>query len=218
MELLAIQLGIALETDTDVPLTVDFAKLLAEAEAGPSQISLAPVSGDGEQDVVALAARAVAERRVLQILYAGEHDLTSAARSVEPHQVACADGRWYVVAWCRKSGGWRHFRADRVIDAALEEERFTPRPDHHALETPAETLRKDATPVPVRVRFTPAIARWLEERYPGARSLAGGGLEVEFQVLEPHWLVRHILQYGADAEVIEPPAIRALMRRVLGAG
>jgi predicted DNA-binding transcriptional regulator YafY len=39
---------------------------------------------------------------------------------------------------------------------------------------------------------------------------------VEFQVLEPHWLVRHILQYGADAEVIEPPAARALMKKFLG--
>ena len=62
------------------------------------------------------------------------------------------------------------------------------------------------------------LRRWLAERYPDARPLEGGGLEVEFPVLEPHWLVRHILQYGADAEVIEPPAVRALMKRVLGAG
>jgi len=41
---------------------------------------------------------------------------------------------------------------------------------------------------------------------------------VEFQVLAPHWLARHILQYGADAEVIDPLAVRALMRRLLAAG
>jgi len=71
-------------------------------------------------------------------------------------------------------------------------------------------------PLPVRVRFSPAVARWLAERYPEGRALPGGGLEVEFQVLDPHWLARHILQYGADAEVIDPPAVRALMRRVVG--
>ena len=105
-----------------------------------------------------------------------------------------------------------------MLDASLEEETFTPRADHHDIAAPAETFRKESTPVPVRVRFTPAVARWLAERYPDARPLVGGGLEVEFQVLEPHWLVRHILQYGADAEVIEPPAIRALMQKVLAAG
>lgn len=216
LEVLAIQIGIALEVDGAAPLSAEFARLLVAAEDGPRRISLAPSCGEGEQEVAELAQRAVAERRVLTILYAGEHDLGSAARSVEPHQVLNADGRWYVVAWCRKSEGWRHFRADRVIDVFLEDETFTVRPDHRDLETPAETFRRDAPPVPVRVRFAPSIARWLAERYPHGRPLPDGGLEVEFPVLEPHWLVRHILQYGADAEVIEPPAVRALMRRVLG--
>ena len=224
MEMLAIQVGLAWEMESGAasvaqgvaPLTAEFAKLLSEAPVGPAQVSVMPVSGDGEQDVVGLAQRAVAERSVLQILYTAEGDLAGAARSVEPHQVAYAGGRWYVVAWCRKSEGWRHFRADRVIDAALEAEHFTLRADFKALEKPAETFRKDAEPVPVRVRFTPAVARWLAERYPEGRALPDGGLEVEFAVLDPRWLARHILQYGADAEVIEPPAVRALMKKLLG--
>jgi len=237
LEMLAIQVGIAWELEGGAaadragpertspaasgpvaPLSAEFARLLVAVEDGPRRVSLAPASGEGEQEVAELAQRAAVERRVLTVLYAGEHALASAARSVEPHQVLNADGRWYVVAWCRRSEGWRHFRADRVIDVALEEETFALRADFHVLETPAETLRRDAPPVPVRVRFSPAIARWLAERYPQGRPLEGGGLEVEFPVLEPHWLVRHILQYGADAEVIEPPAVRALMRRVVGAG
>jgi predicted DNA-binding transcriptional regulator YafY len=224
MEMLAIQVGLAWEMEGGAesavqgvaPLTAEFAKLLSEASMGPDQVSITPLSGEGEQDVVELAQRAVAERRVLTILYTAEGDLAGAARSVEPHQVAYADGRWYAVAWCRKSEGWRHFRADRVIDAALEEETFTPRSDFKALEKPEEAFRQDAPPVPVRVRFRPAVARWLAERYPEGRALPDGGLEVEFAVLDPHWLVRHILQYGADAEVIEPPAVRALMKKILG--
>jgi proteasome accessory factor C len=215
MEMLAIQVGLALETDATSALSREFAKLLTGAAAGPGRVSIMPVSGDGEQDVVALAQRAVEEHQVLTILYTAEGDLAGAARSVEPHQVAYAGGRWYVVAWCRKGPGWRHFRADRVIDAALEAEHFAERADFKALEKPEETFRKDSAPMPVRVRFTPAVARWLAERYPEGRVLAGGGLEVEFEVLDSHWLVRHVLQYGADAEVIEPPAVRALLKRVL---
>ena len=219
LELLAIQLGIAWELEGESPaLSAAFAKLLDTVEDGPRRLSVSPTSGDGEEEVVDLAQRAVAEHRVVTILYAAEHDLTSAARVVEPHQVVYADGRWYVVAWCRLKKGWRHFRVDRVLDASLEAETFARRADHHVIETPAETFRQESTPMPVRVRFTPAVARWLAERYPDARPLADGGIEVEYQVLEPLWLVRHILRYGADAEVIEPPAVRALMERVLGAG
>jgi proteasome accessory factor C len=196
------------------PLSAEFAKLLQSVDDAPRRFAVSPAAGDGEAEVVELAQRAVAERRVLRILYAAEHDLEGVTRRVEPHQVAYADGRWYVVAWCRHGAGWRHFRADRVLDAVLEDETFAPRPDHRDIATPAGTFRQEATPVPVRVRFSPAVARWLAERYPDARPLPGGALEVEFQVLEPHWLVRHVLQYGADAEVLEPPAMRALMRRV----
>ena len=226
MEMLAIQVGLAWELEGGAEsagqgagaLTAGFAKLLTDAAAGSAQVSIIPASGDGEQDVVGLAQRAVAEHRVLTILYTAEGDLAGTGRSVEPHQVAYAGGRWYLVAWCRKSEGWRHFRADRVIDAALEAEHFELRADFQALEKPEETFRKDSAPMPVRVRFTPAVARWLAERYPEGRALPSGGLEVEFQVLDPHWLVRHVLQYGAAAEVIEPPAVRALMKRVLWAG
>jgi proteasome accessory factor C len=227
LELLAIQLGIAWELDGGAaapagqgpaPLSAEFAKLLDSVEDEPRRMSVSPTSGDGEEEVVDLAQRAVAEHRVLTILYAAEHDLTSAARSVEPHQVVYADGRWYVVAWCRLKEGWRHFRADRVLHASLEAETFARRADHHVIGNPAETFRQESTPMPVRVRFTPSVARWLAERYPDARPVAGGGIDVEFQVLEPLWLVRHILRYGADAEVIEPPAVRALMEKVLGAG
>ena len=85
--------------------SAEFAELLDAEDEEPRRFSVSPASGDGEQDVVELAQRAVAERRVLTILYAAEHDLASAARSVEPHQVAYAEGRWYVVAWCRRGEG-----------------------------------------------------------------------------------------------------------------
>jgi predicted DNA-binding transcriptional regulator YafY len=58
---------------------------------------------------------------------------------------------------------------------------------------------------------TPAIARWLAERV--GRALAGdGGLTVEHPCADGEWAVRHVLQYGPDAEVLGPGAVRAAVR------
>jgi predicted DNA-binding transcriptional regulator YafY len=33
-------------------------------------------------------------------------------------------------------------------------------------------------------------------------------LTVTYQVADPHWIVRHVLSYGAEAEVLEPGEVR----------
>lgn len=49
------------------------------------------------------------------------------------------------------------------------------------------------------VAFSPRIARWLEERYPDGRKLPDGRYVVTFQVADPAWFVR---------EVLEPESLR----------
>jgi predicted DNA-binding transcriptional regulator YafY len=38
---------------------------------------------------------------------------------------------------------------------------------------------------------------------------------VHHHVADPHWVVEHALQYGAEAEILEPEEVRALMREVV---
>jgi predicted DNA-binding transcriptional regulator YafY len=66
----------------------------------------------------------------------------------------------------------------------------------------------------VRIRYSPAIARWIAERL-GREPDADGGLTVEHPCADTDWAVRHVLQYGPDAEVVEPAAIRAAVRERL---
>jgi len=66
------------------------------------------------------------------------------------------------------------------------------------------------------VALTKAIARWIAERA-GKELAADGSLTLEHPLADEHWLVRHVLQYGADAEVIDPPEGRAAVRERLRA-
>jgi predicted DNA-binding transcriptional regulator YafY len=69
------------------------------------------------------------------------------------------------------------------------------------------------------VRYSPRIARWIREKGP-VEECDDGSVVVRHRVADPDWAVRHVLQYGADAEILEPEACRksitALLRRLAG--
>jgi proteasome accessory factor C len=216
-EVMAIQVGLATEKGGAGALSRDLASLVLGGARGEPALGVGPVAGAGEAAVAELAHRAADEHHLLSILYVGGHDRIGKQRLVEPHQVLFAEGRAYVVAWCRATEGWRNFRADRVLDAIMESDTFTPRADFQAFADGQSVFRADADHVDeVTVRFSPGVARWLEERYPDAVRQADGSVKVTFRVADPAWLVRQVLQYGPDAEVLGPAEYREAVARAVG--
>ena len=61
------------------------------------------------------------------------------------------------------------------------------------------------------VRYSPRIARWIAEReqVPLAED---GSLTLDHPMADTDWAVRHVLQYGPDAEVIAPVEVREKIR------
>ncbi len=215
VELAAIQIGLAAEPGAATALSGEFAGMLEAA--APLQVAAAPRPGGNEATVVDLARQAIDERRVLALRYAGSADADAADRRIEPHLVAWSHGHYYIVAWCRTAGGWRHFRIDRVLDATFADKaRFTWRDDAPLPSGPDDLFRPPEEVDEVCVRFSPGIARWVREEFVDARPAADGAVEVTFRVADPHWLVRTVLRYGADAEVLSPPGYRDLMAGAAG--
>jgi predicted DNA-binding transcriptional regulator YafY len=62
----------------------------------------------------------------------------------------------------------------------------------------------------VRIRYSARIARWIEEREE-VEHLEDGSVVVHHVSASPNWLLSHVLQYGAEAEVLEPAAFRTLV-------
>ena len=162
------------------------------------------------EEVLAVARRARDERRKLEILYCASAGEPS-RRVVHVHQIVEAVGRWYLVAWCEKVGEFRNFRADRVLEAKLLAHDFLPQVLFKPIRKPEQLLRSEET-VTAKVAFSRRIARWLKERHPGGREGPGGRYVVTFNVADPAWFVREVLQYGAEAEVLEPRAMREAVK------
>lgn len=212
-EATAILIGLALDPG-GASLSAEMAELLAAGDGGadawhPADHFAATSMGAGD-----LAATAARDRRCLEISYAGSNGAVT-TRTVEVHRVVEFEGRGYLVAWCRRARGQRHFRTDRVLAARLLDEAIADRPQL-GVSSPAELLGPSSEQRDrVRVRFSPTIARWVVERHPGAQQGADGSVVVTYEVSDISWLVRTVLQYGDEAEVIGPEAYREAVRRAL---
>lgn len=117
------------------------------------------------------------------------------------------------VAFAPDVGDWRHFRLDRVLAVSFTGRSFDRRADFLPLQTPGDVFRPTGAMDRVTVRFSAAIATRVIERYPVHELLPDGRVQVVFTTASPEWMARKVLEYGADAEVLEPPEYRAAVLR-----
>ncbi len=170
--------------------------------------------------VFRVLAEAWANRRVVEIEYdAGVYDPTKGSRRTRVHPLAIEPSALthalYLMGWDESRAARRTFKVERILSASLTPGTFEPPPGG---ATARELLKAwdviaDEDPVRVVIRFSPAVAkraaetRWhpsqeLEDQPDGSliwRGLVAGMREIKI------W----ILGWGADAEVLEPPELRA---------
>jgi predicted DNA-binding transcriptional regulator YafY len=150
-----------------------------------------------------------------RIRYLKPADDAPVGRTVRPYALAHAEGAWYLLAYCELSEEVRIFRIDRILEAAPTGVPFQVPDDFDGGEyLDGSRVYRGAEETTVRVRYSPRIARWISERE-GADPSADGSLTVTHRVADPHWIVRHVLQYGPDAEVLEPEEVRGWVRGVV---
>jgi proteasome accessory factor C len=163
-------------------------------------------------DVFEVLRSAARDRRTSLIHYLRDGGAGPEARRVDPYALIHAERWWYVVGWCHRREAVRVFRVDRVVDAESTDAIFEVPPGFDAKTyAPGGRAFVAPTAVEARVRYGAGIARWLRERYPEAEERADGSVVVTHRVADPRWLVRHVLQYGVDAEVLGPAEMRRLM-------
>lgn len=207
---------------------------LAAIPAGALADDFGLAAGDpgGALDLLREAAR---ERRPCRLRYLKPADIEPEERGLHPYALVHAGGRWYALGHCPEAGAVRAFRLDRILAVTPLDGGFDVPDDFDARDhveksgaLPGGLFRADA-PLEVTVRYSARIARWIEERATagGADSAdqtppAGtsavvkkpdGSVEVRHVVADPGWLVRHVLYHGPDAEVVQPPEMRDLMRQ-----
>lgn len=159
---------------------------------------------------------ALATRRKLRIAYRRGDATAATTRVVCPYRLILAGPGWYVVAHCEHSKGVRVFRVDRIDDAQSLGERYVaPPPAALAAQLDSGPVFASAeAPVTLRVRYSRKIARWIAEREQGS-TVADGAYVVDYPLADVDWALRHVLQYGAEAEILGPADVRRAIRERL---
>ena len=178
-----------------------------------------PERRTGQAAYFSTAAAAVLKRARLWIRHWNRKDDRETEREVSPQRLVHYRDNWYLDAWCHLRNDLRSFAVDAIRDAKLV--------DGRAKDVPAAELDEHlgagygifagkkvewAT-----LKFAPAAARWVAAQswHPKqrARIEKNGEYFLELPYSESPELVMEILRYGADVEVIAPPALR---QRVAG--
>ncbi len=217
-ELCALELGLAMlrgERPVEEHRAIDSArarlgKVIAalpeeDAEDCLRVASLAPV---GDLEHLRRVRECFRARRKVRLHYAKAVDEEPSSRVICPYAIVFAEQMWYVVAHCESTDGIRIFRLDRIAGVEQLEARFdSPRGfSLDAVVKDGRAFHAEGAGT-LRMRYSPRIARWIAERE-GKTQADDGSLTVEFPLADREWAVRHVLQYGPDAEVLGPEEVR----------
>lgn len=178
-------------------------------------IRAARLDGPGDRTHLAAIRKALGAQHRIRLEYRGGSAHSSTWRTVCPYGILFASGAWYVAAHCDSSNGLRFFRLDRIEATESTEEAYAIPPEFTLDSIARNGQVLDGTPITtMQVRYSARIARWIAER--DEMTLEGDGtLVVDHPVHDVEWAIRHVLQYGPDAEIVAPPEMRAEMARRL---
>ncbi|HEY0970879.1 MAG TPA: WYL domain-containing protein [Gemmatimonadales bacterium] len=229
-ELCALELGLAMlraERPPDEHGPIDAARARLRAA-----IARTPADADGAHDtperhadpaavgdalLLAQLREARTAQKKVRIRYLKGDAGAAEPRVVHPYALVASRGAWYLVGHCERAGGERNFRLDRMDAVETLDDGYTLPAgfsvDHLLGDSP---LFHSDDSEPLRVRYSARIARWIAERHAGTTS-HDGSLVVEHPMADVAWAVRHVLQYGPDAEVLGPGKVRDALRERLAA-
>jgi proteasome accessory factor B len=148
----------------------------------------------------------------------GKEDTT--VYQVDPYTLVFFKGGLYLLGFAHNRGALRTFAVERISSLEKGKERF---------EIPAEYkpeeqfLRSfgivDEEVMPVRVRFSPAVAHMVRDRiWHQSQTVAeneDGSIFLSFAAGGRMEIIAWLLSYGSHAEILEPPALREEVARIV---
>ena len=193
-------------------------KIIEALGHDPSHEGLEIAPGRDDSSVVRTVNEAIQEHRVLELQYYKENEDDFVKREVEPYQLVKGPEGWYLGCFDLGRGDTRHFRLDRMKEAAIGDAGFEPREGVEEMLAEQEWLvHGEVTTAGIaRVWVAPDRARWLREQRTVVEELSDGAVVVEVPYGSDDWLAREVLKGVGDLVVLEPSEAREAVLKAVG--
>ncbi len=231
LEMLAIRFGVEylralglghLLPDLDKALTRLERELGSAAGQGLERMRQAvcyiPAS-DQHEELLGELLKAIGGRQGLRIYYFSVRSDRYSPRSVNPLSISFRQGAHYLLAYDLDNSAVRTFRVDRIGDIAREDRTFDP-PGEEYPGQPESGFDEggEEGDQRARIRLEGVLSRIArEEEWPALREdpEQADCLLWEPEVRGPHSLIRLLLPFCGECEVLDPPELRRRMRDTL---
>jgi len=166
-----------------------------------------------ENEAFGQVAEAVLHRKRLQFNYRSRSRDEARHRHTSPQRLIHYRNNWYLAAHCHEAKALRLFSLDRIRHPVTHENTATaidPVALDRQLEGNFGIFTGSAEHWAV-LRFTPEAARWAAEQHWHPDQIGrwdGGVYELQIPYGDPTELIREILAWGRDIEIISPAMLR----------
>ena len=201
------------------PLRSRIEKILGQQQVQQSEVDrrvrILPIASRrfDSRHYVTLAG-ALLQRKQLQVTYAGRSRDEKTERVLSPQRLVLYRDNWYLDAWCHLREGLRTFSLDRiqhskVVDTKAKDLSEKELDDHFATSYGIFSGLPTHTAI---LKFNAHATKWVaaEHWHPqqSGQLDIDGCYTLRIPYKHPQELIRDILKYGPDVEVIAPAALR----------
>lgn len=169
-------------------------------------------------DALRLLRSGIIERKVITFDYIDAKSERS-SRKLEPVRLDFKYSNWYVYGLCLTRRDYREFRLSRMLNLSLTQESFQDHPEVPKAGTAAAGNSPDLLEDVVLQVRPQALAEVIDQFHQADKKFhADGSMTLTISVVQPlkaRWLWSILLGFGSGAEVLEPSALRVILKEEL---
>ncbi len=156
----------------------------------------------------------ILSRRVIEFTYfssSGEKSI----RRVEPVKLVFKVNAWYLQAFCLTKNTYRFFKTTRMSDILMTSEPFSNKDFEELPESGQAQKIQNWIDVCLKISAQGAYRVFDEFEENDITKNQDGSFTITASLPDNKWLIRYILSFGTDVEVLAPQNVRDILRNEL---